>query len=193
MQPLPTRRWSAGVRLPAGDSELCTVQIPLWDSVTSLNPFILICFLVVALQHCFIWGWAVWLVRPRGNVLDHWTIGTCLFTAAAGTSSSSTLKCLILLAVTLNMEGRNWFAFFFFPSGLESKSGALRELHQLFGLPGSQGPVLWLVFFGEKVRRTETHSWRGQHSAVVVVSTLWNVRYTSCILYNSYLKWRYWT
>jgi hypothetical protein len=48
-----------------------------------------------------------WLVRPQGSVLDHWTIEASLFTAAAETSSFLTLKCHILLALTLHLEYRN--------------------------------------------------------------------------------------
>jgi hypothetical protein len=62
------------------------------------------------------------------------------------------LKCHILLALTLHLEDRNWFALFFSSLDLESKSGALHELYQLLRLPGSQGPLLRVVFFGEKVR-----------------------------------------
>ena len=168
----PTWNRSASVRLPTGDANsVCVLastkrkimyqtDSTLWHCNGSRESSIPICF-IVPFQHCFIWGRPLWLVRPQGSVLDHWTIEASLFTAAAETSSLLTLKCRILLAVTLHLEDRNWFAFSFFCSDLESKGGALHELYQLFGVPGSQGPLLWLVFFGEKVRQKETHSWEG--------------------------------
>jgi hypothetical protein len=54
--------------------------------------------------------------------------------------------------MTLHLEDDTDFVFFFSCSDLESKSGALYELHELLHLLGSQGPLLWMVFFGEKVR-----------------------------------------
>lgn len=161
---LPTRSRWAGVRLPTGDANYisvlaCTERKTVFNTHThslGLQQHPNVPSIYILLYPFSIWGQPVWLVRPQGSVLDHWTIAASLFTAAAGTSSLLTLKCHILLALTLHLEYRNWFAFSFFCSDLQSKSGALHELHQLFGLPGSQGPLLWLVFFGKKVRQKET-------------------------------------
>ena len=159
---LPTRSRSAGIRLPTRDANYISVlasteRKTVYNTDThslGLQQHRNVPSICVFLLYPFsIWGQPAWLVRPQGSVLVHWTIEASLFTAAAETSSLLTLKYHILLSLTLHLEYRNWFAFSFFCSDLQSKSGALHELHQLFGLPGSQGPLLWLVFFGKKVRQ----------------------------------------
>ena len=207
---LPTRSRSAGVRVPTGDGIHISFLVPTEHKTVhrAVGPGTVPSVPLFLFYPFSIWGRSVWLVLPQGCVLDHWTIEASVFTAAAETSSLLTLNCHIHLAVTLHLEYRNWFAFSFFCLDLQSKSGALHELYQLFGLPGSQGPLLWLVFFGEKVRQKETKLWRavvwlgglrgkthsvgGQSSGLgllggtgTVLITLGSVHYIKYVLYVS--------